>query len=238
MSEKTEHLWNRVLTESLNVPGVAVNREAFLRNELKPFLKEAELDEFINRKKELPSELRNRIANGCIKYHTTLACSVAAGLGLPKGWWIVGTIPADLAQFYAQVLILLQKMLYLYGWEDLRDKQGNLTGEATQIVTLWIGVMLGCGTAITAIKEVLQKVAVQAGKRIPKMAFGHNATYVMAKQVAKWIGVKLTKETIGKAAAKIIPHLGAPINASLTYYTFRPMANRLKKYLDENCAMA
>lgn len=59
------------------------------------------------------------------------------------------------------------------------------------------------------------------------------AVYNVAKQVAKWIGIKLTKDGFAKSVSKIIPLIGAPISAGVTYWTFKPMANRLKKHLDE-----
>jgi hypothetical protein len=43
----------------------------------------------------------------------------------------------------------------------------------------------------------------------------------------------MTKEGFAKGVGKVIPLVGAPISATITYYTFRPMARRLKKHLDE-----
>ena len=37
-----------------------------------------------------------------------------------------------------------------------------------------------------------------------------------------------------KGAGKVIPLIGAPISAALTYWTFKPMASKLKKQLDNN----
>ena len=59
------------------------------------------------------------------------------------------------------------------------------------------------------------------------------AIYNISKQVAKWIGVKLTKDSFSRGVSKVIPLIGAPISAGLTYWTFKPMANKLKKYLDD-----
>jgi len=33
-------------------------------------------------------------------------------VGLPGGWWIAGTIPADLAQYYQNVIQMAQKLAY------------------------------------------------------------------------------------------------------------------------------
>ena len=67
---------------------------------------------------------------------------------------------------------------------------------------------------------------------MPKQALTKHAIYNISKQVAKWIGIKLTKDSFSKGISKVIPLIGAPISASLTYWTFKPMANKLKRYLD------
>ena len=46
-------------------------------------------------------------------------------------------------------------------------------------------------------------------------------------------GINMTKEGFAKGVGKVLPLVGAPISATITYYTFRPMARRLKKHLDE-----
>lgn len=58
--------------------------------------------------------------------------------------------------------------------------------------------------------------------------------YPIVKQVAKWIGVKLTKESFAKGLGKVIPIIGAAISGGLTYATFKPGAKRLQKVLKES----
>ena len=43
----------------------------------------------------------------------------------------------------------------------------------------------------------------------------------------------MTKEGFAKGVGKVLPLVGAPISATITYYTFRPMARRLKAHLDD-----
>ena len=57
------------------------------------------------------------------------------------------------------------------------------------------------------------------------------AQYVI--KIAQWIGINMTRESFAKGVGKVIPLVGAPVSATITYYTFRPMAKRLKKHLDE-----
>jgi putative membrane protein len=77
------------------------------------------------------------------------------------------------------------------------------------------------------------RLATETSKRIPRMALTQYAMYNIAKQVGKWIGLKLTKDGVGKSMGKVIPFIGAPISAATTYFTFKPMAKKLKKHLDE-----
>ena len=64
------------------------------------------------------------------------------------------------------------------------------------------------------------------------------AIYNIAKQVAKWIGIKLTKDAFAKGVAKVVPLIGAPISAGVTYWAFKPMANKLRKHLDEQLQLS
>lgn len=228
-------LWNKALKSAMAIPVVKVDREYFLRKELAVYCNSGQLDIAVS---DSPLKVLNRtqitkIANGCIKYHLTLVCGTSALAGLPGGWGMLGAIPADIAQFYAHVFALIQKLLYLYGWPDLQSERGELDDETAQMLTLFTGVMMGSQVAVEAVQRLSTELAKQVVIRLPKKALTKYAVYNVAKQVAKWIGIKLTKDGFAKSVSKIIPLIGAPISAGVTYWTFKPMANRLKKHLDE-----
>lgn len=128
---------------------------------------------------------------------------------------------------------MIQKLLYLYGWPDLQNEQGELDDETAQILTLFTGVMMGSQAAAETVQRLSVEFAKQVAIRLPKKALTKYAVYNVAKQVAKWIGIKLTKDGFAKSVSKIIPLIGAPISAGVTYWTYKPMAKRLKKHLDE-----
>ena len=86
-----------------------------------------------------------------------------------------------------------------------------------------------------AIQQLAQNFAKQIVKRLPKYALTKTVIYPIVKQVAKWIGVKLTKESFAKGLGKVVPLLGGVISGGLTYITFRPGAKKLKKTLHECC---
>ena len=72
-------------------------------------------------------------------------------------------------------------------------------------------------------------------KRLPKYALTKTVIYPIVKQVAKWIVVKLTKDSFAKGLGKVVPILGGVISGGLTYVTFRPGAKKLKNTLHNCC---
>ena len=95
--------------------------------------------------------------------------------------------------------------------------------------------MMGVSVANEAIQQLAQNFAKQIVKRLPKYALTKTVIYPIVKQVAKWIGVKLTKESFAKGLGKVVPVLGGVISGGLTYVTFKPGAKKLKKTLHDCC---
>jgi hypothetical protein len=223
-------LWNKVLQTSLRLPYVKVNRDEFLTKELSKFCTPMEL---MNALEDSPLKVLNKkeidkLANQCINYHLTMVCGTSALMGLPGGWWMAGTIPTDLTQFYGHILALMQKLIYLYGWPSLTDVNNQLDDESLNIMTLFVGAMMGNKLAVEALTKVVGQISKNASIKISETLI---AQYVI--KIAQWIGINMTKESFAKGMGKVIPLVGAPISATITYYTFRPMARRLKSHLDE-----
>ena len=223
-------LWNKVLQTSLRLPYVKVNRDEFLTKELSKFCTPMEL---MNALEDSPLKVLNKkeidkLANQCINYHLTMVCGTSALMGLPGGWWMAGTIPTDLTQFYGHILALMQKLIYLYGWPSLTDVNNQLDDESLNIMTLFVGAMMGNKLAVEALTKVVGQISKNASIKISETLI---AQYVI--KIAQWIGINMTKEGFAKGVGKVIPLVGAPISATITYYTFRPMARRLKSHLDE-----
>ena len=237
MSEETKEkstqsltLWNRVLATSVKLPFVKVDRDEFLTKELAKFCTPMEVMTALNESpvKVLTKKEIDKLANQCISYHLTMVSGTSALMGIPGGWWMAGTIPTDLAQFYGHVLSLMQKLMYLYGWPPLTDINNQLDDESLNIMTLFVGVMMGNKLAVEALGKVVTQVSKNASVKLSETV---KAKYAI--KIAEWIGISMTKEGFAKGGGKVIPLVGAPISATITYYTFRPMARRLKKHLDE-----
>ena len=93
-------------------------------------------------KAKIPKDLMDSIAKGCIKLHVTKTASLSFLEGLPGGWFMIATIPTDLAQFFYNALQLAQKLCYLFGWPDFYEKD-QIDDETLLELTLFIGAMFG-----------------------------------------------------------------------------------------------
>ena len=225
--------WDRVMGAALAIPGVKVDRAGFLRSQLAPYCDACQIRLAIEGSPAnagVPSDVIDKLANGVIKRHVAAASGISFAAGLPGGWAMAATIPADLVQFYWHVLVLQQKLAYLYGWPDLLNN-GEVDDETKFYVTMFTGVMHGVAAANRVISEVANRITVQVIRRVPRMALTKTAWYPLIKRIAVWIGFKLTKNTFARGAAKIVPIVGGVISAGVTATTMKLMANLLKNHL-------
>lgn len=227
-------IWNKVMSAAMAIPGVKVDRELFLRGELRPYCtKEQREKALVNPVEVISKDRIEALANACINNHTAKVTAISAAAGIPGGLAMAATIPGDMAQYYWHTFVLAQKLAYLYGIPDLRDEDGNLSETAQDMLTLFVGVMMGAAAANNVIKNLSKAFAEQVVKRLPQQALTKTVYYPIIKQVAKWIGVNLTKGSFAKGVGKAIPILGGVISGALTYASFRPSAKRLQKKLQE-----
>ena len=55
--------------------------------------------------------------------------------------------------------------------------------------------------------------------------------YPIVKNVAKWFGQKMTKDVFAGFFGKSIPVVGGVLGGGITYLTFKPCCDKLKKSL-------
>ncbi len=216
-----DRVWQRVLHAALAVPGVKVDREQFLRSTLKSIADEEQIEKAVQTRPALAGIDTEKIesrANVLIRKHVTRASGISFAAGIPGGFAMLGTIPADLAQYFFHMTVMAQELAYLYGWPDLLH-EGELDEIAQADITMFIGAMMGVGAA----KQGLQQLSARA--------VTHHASSMLAKRVGRYIGVKITKDTFTRGFAKAIPLLGGFIGAGMTASTMLPMARHLRQDL-------
>ena len=133
------------------------------------------------------------IANSCIKYETNKVTAISAVAGIPGGVAMIGTIPADIAQYFGHIVRILQKLIYLYGWKELYNEDGEFDDETTNILTLFIGVMFGVQAANSAVVKIAASAALRLKKSLASKALTKGVIYPVVKKVAQILGVRMTK---------------------------------------------
>lgn len=168
-----EKTFEDALAAAAGMPGVRVDREAFLRSSLKKYCDAQMVDAAIEQtpaKAGISLDQIKRIANESINFETAKVTALSTAAGIPGGLAMLGTVPADLAQYYAHVLRVVQKIAYLYSWPSLFDENGEMDDGTKSMLTLFLGVMSGVEMAGRGVSSVAEKLAAGIAKKLPQKA--------------------------------------------------------------------
>ncbi|WP_406859275.1 hypothetical protein ABZO31_02860 [Streptomyces sp. HUAS MG47] len=233
--ENPELRFSALLVRAASLPGVRIDREAYLRQALARFCSEDEIRRAIDETPAaagIPLEVLDRAADDSIRYETAKASALSAAAGIPGLLFLPATVPADVAQYFGHMLRIAQKLAYLYSWPDLFSGDSDDLDDATKgVLTLFIGVMFGTQSANAAVGKVAGMMSKQVAKKLPQKALTQGVIYPIVKKVAGYLGAQMTKQTFAKSVSKAIPVVGAVVSGGLTLATYLPMAKRLKKHL-------
>lgn len=230
-------LFNKVMGLALTVPGININREDFLRDSLKNHCTAKDIETAIlySPSSVLSSAQLDRIVMHTIssaKYKVTAA---STALGLPSNPFVAaGMGVADLAQYTSFCLRTAQQIAYLNGYPSLRNEKGELDDYAISVLTPMLGVMFGATMANKAIHEIAKRLSIEVVKRLPRIAATRIIGYGLIKEVAKWIGVRMSKQLLTRGVSKFIPVLGGLFSGAISYAAFGRSAERLATTLKED----
>lgn len=104
---------DQTLDVVLRLPGVKVNREEFLRSQLSIHYNPKQVEEAIHGNPSLagiPQNGIDSIARAVINNHTNLATGASFLAGIPGGFAMFATVPADTAQFFCKYFCSLTKI--------------------------------------------------------------------------------------------------------------------------------
>lgn len=227
--------FGKTLVVATKLPGMRVDRAAFLRRSLARYCTDEQIRLAIAETPAaagISAAVLSKIADASITNETTKVTVLSTAAGIPGGFAMLATVPVDSAQYLAHMLRIAQKLAYLYSWPDLFAKDGDEPDDGTQnVLTLFVGVMFGVQAANKGISMVAEKLAAQMVKQLPKQALTHGVVYPFVKKVAQQLGVHMTTGIFAKGVAKVVPVVGGVLSGGLTLATFLPMAKRLKKHL-------
>ena len=225
----------KILRAAMALPGARVDRASFMNSQLRAHYSDEEVTkaiEFSPAFAGMSLGQIDKIADSVIKSHVVKAAGLSFAAGVPGGLLMAVTIPADTIQFVWHAIVLAQKLAYLYGWPDLLE-EGEPDEESLLRMVLLIGAMLGVAEASRLLTSIANRFAQQVGRRLPRYALTKTAYYPLIKQILKWVGIRLTKQSFARGISKVIPFVSGVISASVTVFTLRPMARRLKDHLRE-----
>jgi hypothetical protein len=228
-------VWNKVLRGALSLPGARIDRASYLRKELSKYFSEEVVRKAIEttpRTAGISAEAIRSLAQSSIAWHRAGVSATSFAAGIPGGFAMAGTIPADVTQFFWHVLVILQKLAYLHGWPELFEDGNEPDDETLLLFTVFVGAMFGAEAASKLLADLAERISIEVAKRLPRQALTKWGAYNLAKQVAKWIGIGLTKDTLAKGLSKVVPVLGGVISGAVTWTTFSVMTSRLRKHLE------
>lgn len=226
-----------IVRQLLKIPGVKVSREAFLLEAFTDYVSSA--DQKAELLEKGPTEIFNqetvdKIALKKIKAATKSATLMSFVTGIPGGFAILGTLPADTVQIYATTLKLAQELSYIYGSEDIWYKDSEEITEAEDQLLVYLGVMMGVNVAASATRMLSNTLSKTVLEKLPNHVFQQTVVHHVAKKTLKLLGLKSSKKALSQGLAKVIPLAGGIFSGGLTYFGIKPMGYRLQKVLSDS----
>ncbi|MBS5729293.1 MAG: hypothetical protein KHW70_02525 [Clostridium sp.] len=227
-----------IITLGLKTPGIRIRRDDFLAKELIKTQPKEVIDKAIATtpaQAGISQEEIESIAENVIKYERLCVTGISTALGAPGGAAMAATIPADIIQYYGYMLRAAQKLMYLYGFPEIgiNEETQGFDSETMNILIVCLGVMYGVVGANNAIKAIANAFAKGVEKKLLNTALTKGTLYPLVKSVAKWFGVKMTKDVFAGFFKKTIPVVGGVIGGGLTFVSFKPCCDKLKASLND-----
>lgn len=226
----------KFVTVVSRLKGVRIDRDHFLRCELsKAGVPQSQIETAVRRSPAhamISEDVLTAIAKAAINFETNKSSMISFTTGLPGGLAMLGAIPADLTQYYVHAFRIMQKLAYLYGWQEFLSDAEDMDDETLAKLALFLGVMTGVGGAANNLTAFAHRVATPAiQKRIASAALTRTAYYPLIKRTLGFIGVKVTRESFAKSVSKVVPVVGGVVSGAMTYATLRPQSERLRRHL-------
>ncbi|SDB10525.1 hypothetical protein SAMN02910293_00539 [Streptococcus henryi] len=218
----------QTITAASQMPFVKVNREEFLRKEfsgdkyIEKIIKDGPQSVFTSQ--ALRKRAQKVITNSTNK--TSIASFVTGIPSNPVTAFASGG--ADVIQYFGFALNLSQQIAYLFGEDDLfNGDYDKLPEEARIRIIAYLGIMFGASGSSALIANISKTAGKNIGKKVTQKALTKTSWYPLVKKIGSTLGVKITKQSVGKSITKIVPLIGGVVSGGLTYVTFKPMGNKL-----------
>ena len=209
-----------------------VNRTKFLTKELKIYYPEKIVALAIEKNPAYVGIDRrriNKIAKQVIDFETNKVATISFAAGIPGGFAMIGTVPADLTQYFAFMIRVMQKLAYLYGFEDFNLNEDEISDDTLNQILIFLGVMFGVQGANTGVKKLAELAAKKISKSLARKSLTKGAIYPIIKKIATKVGIQMTKQIFADGVSKVVPIVGGVVSGGLSYISFKSCAIKLKK---------
>lgn len=229
--DDVSNIYKRILFQALQAPGARVDRSDFLEKHLSMYCPDEMVELAIATSVQnagISDEVLEKVAENAIQTQTYEVTGVSTVSGLPGGFAMLATIPADLVQFYYHVFVLAQKLAFLYDYEEFESDE-----ELAYHLTLFIGVMYDVKGAKKAVATNPGNLAARTVSEVPDEVLAEIAEYLLKKNLTRWVGLKIAKKIFSKSYKTIKPMISGVVAGGIAYTTFKPMGYKLKDALEE-----
>ncbi len=216
-------------------PLVRVEREKYLKRRLDDCTPE-EIEAAIATTplEAIGEEHTNKEIKRCILRHSFTTALFSALAAVASDTYVqIALIVFDILQFQLMTYIVVQKLLYLHGYHDLRDNKGQLCKRAAVMISAISLLMVGRHKVGNAMKKLAKSAAKKAIRAYTKVG-GRVILTNLLRQGFKWLGISVTRDTINLSATVTIALLCAILAGTISFWLFYPMCNRLNRKIKEN----
>ena len=216
------------------MPDVWVDREKFLMEELTFCCPRETAEEAVRTspaRAGIDRRTVDKVAKSTVGYESNKVSTLTYSAGLHAGMSMLGIVPADVTRYMAHALRIIQKLAYLYGWEEILPPEGGLDEGTADLLTLFFGVMLNVEGAAAALDELSGAEGARPTREAAAAGIKALGLSFTARQTAGALADRLPKEIFGRGISRFIPVVGGVDLGGLTYVTYKPMADRLRRYL-------
>ncbi|MCQ2253846.1 MAG: hypothetical protein MJZ61_10375 [Bacteroidales bacterium] len=193
-------------------------------------------DKFLDRQKNLDDVEDVRKRSKRLAVLCCLATSLFTFLAtLPTNLWISLPLAViDFVQFQFFVFVIQQQLLYIYGYEDLRN--GDKIDYNNGMFLLWLqtDVMLGSHDSMKS--KVKSGIGFIVRKAIAFLITKSPLRIVIIngmRQLLKWFGVIATHQFLAVSIDMLVCFICALVAAGVSVWQFYPMCKKLRNKLNE-----
>ena len=242
--ENTEHFMEggkfdfiEVLGWAMQTPGVKIDRASFLRKELGRHFEDDVVEEAIRLNPARAGIVRadiDEIVDCVIAYENAKVSTMSFLTFITGEMTAVGASTGDIISYCVFSVRVVQKLAYLYGFQEINLEEDTLDSETMQAIILFLGTMFGVQEAAKLMTQYAEMYARNYVKKLARKSLTKGFIYPIVKEICKEIGIKMTKQIFADTIASAIPIVNGLASGCLTYLAFGQSCTRLQGALKKN----